>query len=71
MKADEREFMFKVADNQHLTPRAIAAMLNMNPKRSWYLCQKWTDKGWYDYGVSVDTGWLTPQGVEMATGVEK
>jgi len=25
--------------------------------------RKWTARDWYDYGVSEDTGWLTPEGI--------
>ena len=32
-------------------------------KRAWYLFDKWSDKGWYDYGVTLDLGWITPQGM--------
>ncbi len=28
-------------------------------KREIYILNKWADKGWYDYGVSLDLGWLT------------
>lgn len=27
-------------------------------KRCWYLLQKWSRLGFYDYGVSLDHGWL-------------
>jgi hypothetical protein len=32
-------------------------------KRAWYLLQKWSDKGWYDYGVALDLGWVTEEGM--------
>jgi hypothetical protein len=35
-------------------------------KRAMYLLDKWADKGWYEYGVSVDLGWLTDEGKEQA-----
>lgn len=28
-------------------------------KRANYILIKWCDKGWYDYGVSMDLGWIT------------
>jgi len=31
-------------------------------KRAWYLLAKWADKGWYEYGVTLDLGWITPEG---------
>ncbi len=33
-------------------------------KRCWYLLEKWVDKGWYDFGVTLDLGWITPEGQE-------
>jgi hypothetical protein len=27
-----------------------------------YVLTKWHAKGWYAYGVSLDTGWLTEEG---------
>ena len=33
-------------------------------KRVMYLLYKWTDRGWWDYGVSVTSGWLTDEGKE-------
>ena len=38
----------------------------MHYKRSWYLLGKWSDKGWYDYGVTLDLGWITLKGYEVA-----
>lgn len=34
--------------------------------RAWFLLGKWSRKGWYEYGVSVRVGWLTPEGIERA-----
>lgn len=38
----------------------------MHHKRTWSLLEKWSRKGWYEYGVSVRVGWLTPEGIERA-----
>jgi hypothetical protein len=32
-------------------------------KQAWATLEKWTDKGWYEYGVTLDLGWLTPEGI--------
>ncbi|MHC1792137.1 hypothetical protein [Solidesulfovibrio sp.] len=37
-------------------------------KRCLFLLGKWSAKDWYDYGVCLDLGWLTPAG--MAVEVE-
>ena len=29
-------------------------------KRCWYLLQKWARLGFYDYGTTLDLGWLRP-----------
>ena len=49
-------------------PRDIinASDFYMHHKRAWYLLQKWCSKGWYDYGVTLDLGWLTDEGKEIA-----
>lgn len=35
-------------------------------KRVCYLLEKWCDLGWYDYGVNILCGWLTPKGLAKA-----
>lgn len=37
----------------------------MSYKRAWYLLEKWSGKGLYDYGVTVDLGWMTPAGMKV------
>jgi hypothetical protein len=63
MQADlEAELMRRVHDGEHardvigdlLTRGAIAS-----PKQGWRTLEKWCDKGWYDFGVSLDLGWMT------------
>ena len=62
MKEDEYQLLLLVAAG--LQPRHIRAELGMHPKRLQYLCEsKWTRKRWYDYGVTYDLGWLTPEGL--------
>lgn len=45
------------------TPRdTIKAMLDVglieSPKQAWRTLEKWANKDMYDYGVSLDLGWL-------------
>jgi len=45
-----------------LTPRdVIAAMMSrgyiISEKQAWATLTKWSGKGWYDYGVTLDLGW--------------
>lgn len=35
-------------------------------KRAWYLLEKWSDKGWYEWGTVMDLGWLTREGESAA-----
>jgi len=46
------------------TPRDLINEVGfpLNHKRAWFLLQKWCDKGWYDYGVTLDLGWITEKG---------
>jgi hypothetical protein len=44
----------------------IGMSLGMCEKRADYILEKWERKGWWDSGVTVRTGWLTPQGLEAA-----
>lgn len=60
-KADELELM-KAINGLGSMPRAAAAEIGMSDKRLGYILGKWSDKGWYEYGVNVALGWLTPSG---------
>jgi len=62
VKPDERAFLAALQAEPTLPPRAVIAALGMNPKRAHYLLDKWAERGWYDYGVCIDLGWLTIEG---------
>lgn len=75
MKPDEIQLLIALLEHQGgaYNPNQATArdLINNAPfpihyKRCWYLLGKWTKKGWYDYGVTLDLGWLTPQGVAVA-----
>ena len=61
IKQDEKN-LFRFVHLSGCTPRRVAQVLGIHPKRCRYICGKWADKGIYDYGVSVDMGWLEPFG---------
>lgn len=72
MKADEKALLLAIQreTSKHPPlpcPRDVAEALGMNAKRAAYLFEKWDKKGWYNYGVSLTTGWLTEKGM----GVEE
>ena len=73
MKPDEQQLLIRMLRDRPglgaaptCTATELAAKLSMNEKRAEYLLGKWTDKGWWDYGVSLRTGWLTEKGLEEA-----
>lgn len=45
----------------HLPRTVIAEMVRekriQSPKQAWRTLEKWSDRGWYDYGVTLDLGW--------------
>ncbi|MFW5988576.1 MAG: hypothetical protein ACOCQA_03995 [bacterium] len=65
VKLDEKEFAINIllAFNC-VSVRDIIAHSPINKKRAYYLLEKWSNKGYYDYGVSIDLGWLTEKGIE-------
>lgn len=70
MKDDEKQFLLDIL-NRGITPRDIINEPDfyMHHKRAWYLLEKWSDKGWYDWGISMDLGWLTEDGIFKAKEV--
>lgn len=42
----------------------VAGSCGIHGKRAGYLVDKWSTKGWWEYGVSRRTGWFTPRGIE-------
>ena len=44
--------------------------ITINKKRLVYILNKWTDKGYIDYGTSINYVWPTPQGEEYFKKVE-
>lgn len=77
MKPDERALLLAyyeatVAHHEFygVWPRDLPLAQIMPYKRVLFLLEKWTDKGWYDYGVSLDLGWLTEEGRKVASALE-
>ena len=68
MKADEVEFFIDIYMQPNKKPRDIINEdgFYIHHKRAWYILEKWTRKGWYDYGVASDLGWLTEEGEKYA-----
>jgi len=71
MKPDERVFLSAIRNaDDGVGPDETASRLGMAPKRAAYILSKWTDRGWYEYGVNVMHGWLTDEGREAADAAE-
>ena len=79
MKPDEVLLMTELArmqlpdcvrPNKYAFATDVGALLDIHPKRTNYLLLKWTDMGWWDYGVSARTGWLTAKGLEKANELQ-
>ena len=76
LKKDEIEFLtelYQRNEREYTTPRNIILSPNFNIpyKRAWYILDKWSKNGIYDYGVSSDLGWLTPEGKIFAKWLSK
>lgn len=69
MKDDERRLLIELNRSARL-PREIAREQGMHPKRACAMLAKWAKRGWYDYGVSVDMGWLEQAGKDAAKAME-
>lgn len=68
MKDDEKLFFtlcFAFTESKIFTPRDIVYMVEgvIHYKRCWYLLRKWCEKGFYDYGTTLDLGWFYPDKV--------
>jgi hypothetical protein len=68
MKPDESTFFRSLRALDGETPHipSLIQAQGLNEKRAVYLLDKWEEKGWYEYGVSVLYGWLTPEGEAAA-----
>ena len=67
MKEEEQLLLIAIS-RKSMTPRDIIPIFKgkISHKRVNYLLEKWAKKGWYDYGVTLDLGWLTPEGITRA-----
>ena len=48
--------------------RDLIAADRVASRRVRYWLKKWSDRGWYDYGVAIDLGWLTPEAPAVFPG---
>ena len=68
IKKDEIEFFDKlisVIDNHSLRNKIISEYKNIHPKRIAYILEKWEDKGIWESGISVTTGWFNEECINI------
>lgn len=76
IKSDEKELMARLllkergSRDEHTGARDIAADIGMCYQRACFLFVKWHRRGFYEYGVNLGLGWLTPTGREVACRYE-
>lgn len=61
---ESEEYLFYLAIKHKTEDESVRDLINRLPihhKRAWYLLSKFIDKGVYEYGVSLDTGWLVKE----------
>ena len=71
VKTDEAQFLIDIYEkckDSSLSPRDVIneSDFYMHPKRAWYILSKWSKKDWYGWGVTLDLGWLTANGIQKA-----
>ena len=65
MKAEDEEALFRRLARYKpgtVFPYTIVEELKLVPKAARATLEKWYRKGWFESGVSIETGWLTKAG---------
>ncbi len=62
-KEDERLLLRTLQGMDMPYVREVVHQLGINEKRAASICDKWADRGWYEYGVNVLAGWLVDDGL--------
>ncbi len=64
-KPDELKLIELLKANSHpydaLTAYKLSKVLKMPEKRLYSILEKWVNKGLFEYGVTLRTGWVTPK----------
>lgn len=58
LRKSEEMMFYELVKLSGLSPRELIHRLPINHKRAEYILKKWCEKGWYEYGTSLDNGWL-------------
>lgn len=60
IKADEHEYYAAIqAKGRGVFADVVAERLGMEWGRAESILEKWTRRGWWEWGVSIRSGWLT------------
>jgi hypothetical protein len=71
VKDDEARLLLLIANRPAgRDVRQVIASSGINHKRCWYILEKWGKRGWYNWGVTLDLGWLEQPGREAAELLE-
>jgi len=71
MKEDEKALLKALSNSPEQYPRLrdIGQLLEIHPKRIYAIVCKWSRKGYYEWGVAHDLGWLTEKGKNWAVEI--
>ncbi|PDZ93950.1 hypothetical protein CON36_36425 [Bacillus cereus] len=58
LRKSEEMMFYELVKLSGLSPRELIQRLPINHKRAAYILEKWCRNGWYEYGTSLDNGWL-------------
>ncbi|MEJ1517871.1 hypothetical protein R3O67_32385 [Bacillus cereus] len=58
LRKSEEMMFYELVKLSGLSPRELINRIPINHKRAEYILKKWCEKGWYEYGTSLDNGWL-------------
>lgn len=60
--ADEIQYYAAIrAKGRGVFADVVARNIDMDENRAYYLLEKWYRAGWWDFGVSMRSGWLTDE----------
>lgn len=59
LRKSEEILFYELVKSSLEHPRELIRRFPIHHKRAHYLLQKWCKKGWYEYGTSLDMGWVT------------
>ncbi len=71
MKDDEKAMLREIASHgAHARFGALPHLCGpIHPNRVMFILEKWSRKGWWEYGTGVRSGWLTEEGIRRANEI--